>query len=44
MQTFVNKAGKIKNMTAFDWYILQLQIAEAAKHCPQVLENTPYFK
>ena len=32
-------------MIALDWYILQLQAAEAVKKkLPQVLENTPYLK
>jgi len=44
MQSLVNEAEETKQMTVFNLYILQLQVAEAIRHCSQIPENTPYLK
>jgi hypothetical protein len=44
MQSLVNEAEETKQITVFNWYILQLQVAKAIRNCSQIQENTPYFK
>lgn len=44
MQSLVNEAEETKQMTVFNWYILQLQVSEAIRNCSQIPENTTYLK